>query len=109
MIAVMSAAKTGHKVRPAVNRQFGDTSSRSEYPPPPSNLSMYCPEPPHLKYNITAIDGGVLLSIWEPAPKNDVRVKPFSFMSRHRLSSELEAKKMLAHYLSVYRRAAQRV
>lgn len=70
-----------------------------------SNLSMHCSEPPHLKYNITAIEGGVMLSIWEPAPKNDVRVKPFLFMSRHRLPSELEAKKLLAHYLSVYRQA----
>ncbi|MBW4465887.1 MAG: hypothetical protein KME07_10680 [Pegethrix bostrychoides GSE-TBD4-15B] len=73
-----------------------------------SNLSMHCSEPPHLKYNITAIEGGVMLSIWEPAPKNDVRVKPFLFMSRHRLPSELEAKKLLAHYLSVYRQATQR-
>lgn len=104
----MIAAKTDQDVRLIVNRQLGDIPSKGEYLPLPSNLSMHCPEPPHLKYNITAIEGGVLLSIWEPAPKNDVRVKPFLFMSRHRLSSELEAKKLLTHYLSVYRRATQR-
>lgn len=83
-------------------------SPKSEYPPPPDNLSMHCADPPHLKYNITLIEGGVLLSIWEPAPKNEIRVKPFLFMTRHRLSSEVEAKKLLAHYLSVYKRAVQR-
>ncbi len=81
--------------------------SSHEYPSSLPNLSMQCIEPPHLKYNISEIDGGVMLSIWEPAPKNDVRVKPFLFMSRHRLPSELEAKKLLAHYLSVYRQAAR--
>jgi len=84
-------------------------SSRDEAHASLPNLSMHCIEPPHLKYNITEIEGGVLLSIWEPAPKNDLRVKPFLFMSWHRLSSELEAKKLLAHYLSVYRRAMQRI
>jgi hypothetical protein len=83
-------------------------SGKDEYSASPPNLSMHCIEPPQLKYNITEIEGGVLLSIWEPAPKNDLRVKPFLFMSRHRLSSELEAKKLLAHYLSVYHRATQR-
>lgn len=81
--------------------------SQSQYPPTLSNLSMQCSDPPHLKYNITAIEGGVLLSIWEPAPKTELRVKPFLFMSRHRLPSELEAKKLLAHYLAVYRQAVQ--
>jgi hypothetical protein len=101
----MIAAKADQDLRLAVYRPSGELSQ--EYPPPPSNLSMQCLEPPHLKYNITAIDGGVLLSIWEPASKTDVRVKPFLFMSRHRLPSELEAKKMLAHYLAVYKKAAQ--
>lgn len=101
----MIAAKADQDLRLAVYRSSGD--SIKDYPPPPSNLSMQCLEPPHLKYNITAIDGGVLLSIWEPAPKSDVRVKPFLFMSRHRLPSEVEAKKMLAHYLAVYKRASQ--
>lgn len=103
----MIAAKADQDLRLAAYRPAGESPSQ-EYPPPPANLSMQCLEPPHLKYNITAIEGGVLLSIWEPAPKSDVRVKPFLFMSRHRLPSELEAKKMLAHYLSVYKKAAQR-
>lgn len=101
----MIAAKTERDFRPVTYRQPGDAPSKNDYPPPPANLAMQCLEPPHLKYNITAIEGGVLLSIWEPAPKDDVRVKPFLFMSRHRLASELEARKLLAHYLSVYRRA----
>jgi hypothetical protein len=103
----MVAAKTDPGFRQAVNRSYGE-QRRSEYPPPPANLAMQCVEAPHLKYNITLIDGGVLLSIWEPAPKSDVRVKPFLFMTRHRLPSELEAKKLLAHYLSVYKKATQR-
>jgi hypothetical protein len=114
----MIAAKTEQGFRPKLNRPFDrplvdasklvDVSKRDEYPPPPGNLAMCCVEPPHLKYNMTRIEGGVLLSIWEPAPKSDVRVKPFLFMTRHRLASELEAKKLLAHYLSVYREATQR-
>jgi hypothetical protein len=87
------------------NQPTGESPLNADYPLPPSNLSMQCPDPPHLKYNITSHEGSVLLSIWEPAPKNDTRVKPFLFMSRHRLSSEREAKKLLAHYLAVYRRA----
>lgn len=104
----MIATKIDQDVRPTVNRKSEDRLTKGEYQPSPTNLSMQCLEPPHLKYNITAIEGGVLLSIWEPAPKSDVRVKPFLFMTRHRLSSELEAKKMLAHYLAVYKQASQR-
>ncbi|MBF2048889.1 MAG: hypothetical protein EDM05_67705 [Leptolyngbya sp. IPPAS B-1204] len=102
----MIAVRTEQGLRPAINRPSGEPG-RSEYPPAPANLSMRCVAPPHLKYNITCIEGGVLLSIWEPAPKSDVRVKPFLFMTRHRLPSELEAKKLLAHYLSVYKKATQ--
>lgn len=103
----MIATKIDQNVCPTVNRKPGDKLAKGDYEPSPANLSMQCLEPPHLKYNITAIEGGVLLSIWEPAPKSDVRVKPFLFMTRHRLSSELEAKKMLAHYLAVYKKATQ--
>lgn len=105
----MIATKVDQSFRSTASRSFGDTPARGEYPPPPENLSMQCSEPPHLKYNITATEGGVLLSIWEPAPKNDVRVKPFLFMTRHRLASELEAKRLLAHYLSVYKTATKRI
>jgi hypothetical protein len=56
-----------------------------------------------LEYNITPIEKGVLLSIWEPAPKNDIRVRPFLFMVKCRLLSEVDAKRLLAHYLSVYK------
>jgi hypothetical protein len=101
------AVKVNQSFRLVAYQAPGDVPNRNDYPPPPTNLKMQCLEPPHLKYNITTIEGGVLLSIWEPALKSEVRVKPFLFMSRHRLSSELEAKKMLAHYLSVYKRAMQ--
>lgn len=60
-----------------------------------------------LKYNITPIERGVLLSIWEPAPKNDVRVRPFLFMVKCRLLSEVDARRLLAHYLSIYQTNSQ--
>lgn len=105
----MIATKVDQHLRSTASRSYGDTPTRGEYPPPPDNLSMQCSDPPHLKYNIKTTDAGVLLSIWEPAPKSEVRVKPFLFMTRHRLASELEAKRLLAHYLSVYKAAARRI
>jgi|GEM_PF-3425851 hypothetical protein len=61
-------------------------------------------EIPHvLKYNITALEDGVLLSIWEPAARNETRVKPFLYMVKYRLPSEADARKLLAHYLSAYK------
>jgi hypothetical protein len=60
-----------------------------------------------LEYNITPMEKGVLLSIWEPAPKNDIRVRPFLFMVKCRLLSEVDAKRLLAHYLSVYKAKSQ--
>ncbi|MBD1852156.1 hypothetical protein [Leptolyngbya sp. FACHB-711] len=56
-----------------------------------------------LKYNITALEEGVLLSIWEPAARNDTRVKPFLYMVKYRLPSEADARKLLAHYISAYK------
>ncbi len=102
--------QTKRSVAPHVDAQPTGESALSDPPNadyllPPANLSMHCSDPPHLKYNITFREGSVLLSIWEPAPKNDSRVKPFVFMSRHRLPSEREAKKLLAHYLAFYKRA----
>ncbi|WP_088891612.1 hypothetical protein [Leptolyngbya ohadii] len=68
-------------------------------PPSPSSTEI-----PHvLKYNITALEEGVLLSIWEPAARNETRVKPFLYMVRYRLPSEGEARKLLAHYISAYK------
>ncbi|HEY9696395.1 MAG TPA: hypothetical protein V6D10_03980 [Trichocoleus sp.] len=69
--------------------------------PPP--LDMASDLPSVLKYNITALESGVLLSIWEPAPKNETRVKPFLYMVRYRLSSEADAKKLLAQYVATYK------
>ncbi|HEY9643343.1 MAG TPA: hypothetical protein V6C57_22835 [Coleofasciculaceae cyanobacterium] len=63
---------------------------------------------PHLlKYNIAPIEGGVILSIWEPAAKSEVRVKPFLYMVRYRLPSEAEAMKLLSEYLATYKAKAQ--
>lgn len=63
---------------------------------------------PHLlKYNVTPIEGGVILSVWEPAAKTDVRVKPFLYMVRYRLPSEAEAMKLLSQYLATYKAKAQ--
>ena len=63
---------------------------------------------PHLlKYNIAPIEGGVVLSIWEPATKNEVRVKPFLYMVRYRLDSEAEATKILSQYLATYKAKSQ--
>ncbi|PSB08194.1 hypothetical protein C7B76_26825 [filamentous cyanobacterium CCP2] len=65
---------------------------------------MHPPSIPHLlKYNITPVAGGVLLRIWEPAERDDVRVKPFLYMLKYRLASESEARKFLADYLLVYK------
>jgi hypothetical protein len=65
---------------------------------------MHPPSVPHLlKYNITPVAGGVLLRIWEPAERNDVRVKPFLYMLKYRLTSEADARNFLAEYLSVYK------
>jgi len=79
-----------------------------------SPTSVVLPVPMHstsipylLKYNITPIEGGVILSIWEPATKNEVRVKPFLYMIRYRLSSEAEAMKLLSEYLATYKAKAQ--
>jgi hypothetical protein len=64
---------------------------------------MYPSTVPHLlKYNITPVAEGVLLRIWEPAERNEVRVKPFLFMLKYRMSSEAEARRFLTSYLSLY-------
>ncbi|MCU0567298.1 MAG: hypothetical protein MUF49_11950 [Oculatellaceae cyanobacterium Prado106] len=63
---------------------------------------------PHpFEYDITPTDKGVILSIWEPAPKNEIRVRPFLFMVKCRLLSEVEARKLLAHYLTIYQTQGQ--
>lgn len=102
----MIATQANQDSRSGVSRPYSSSVAKGEYPLPPANLTLQCANPPHLKYNITVTDSGVVLSIWEPAPKNEERVKPFLFMTRHRLANELEAKKLLAHYLSVYKLAA---
>lgn len=57
---------------------------------------------PLIKYNITPTEGGVLLKIWEPAERNETRIKPFLFMLKYRMPSERAAKEFLADYFSFY-------
>lgn len=65
---------------------------------------MYPPIVPQLlKYNITPMAEGVLLRIWEPAERNEIRVKPFLFMLKYRMPSEAEARRFVSRYLSLYR------
>lgn len=65
---------------------------------------MHSPSLPHLiKYNITPVLGGVMLRIWEPAERDDIRVKPFLFMLKYRMASETEAREFLSNYLSLYK------
>ncbi len=72
----------------------------------PSLLDMAPEFPSVLKYNITALESGVLLSIWEPAPKNETRVKPFLYMVRYRLDCEADARKLLAQYVATHKVAS---
>lgn len=58
--------------------------------------------PQYLKYNITPDEQGVLLYIWEPAPVNQTRTKPYLFIARHRLESNGDALELLNYYRSVY-------
>lgn len=58
--------------------------------------------PQLIKFSVTFHDDGVLLSIWEPAPINDSRVRPFLFMAKYRLSTEDEAKEVLSYYREAY-------
>lgn len=58
---------------------------------------------PRIRYSITAVQDGVLLSLWEDMPINDTRTKPFSFKARHLVSSDREAQVILENYLAVYR------
>lgn len=55
-----------------------------------------------IKYNILSKDDGVTLCLWESAPINETRVKPFLYMVRQRLPSEDEAQQLLDFYLKVY-------
>ena len=55
-----------------------------------------------IKYNILSKDDGVTLCLWESAPINETRVKPFLYMVRQRLSSKDEAQQLLDFYLTVY-------
>lgn len=68
---------------------------------------MHPPTVPHLlKVNITPVSGGVILTIWEPVERDEVRVKPFLFKLRYRMASEAEARKFVADYHALYKSAA---
>ncbi len=46
---------------------------------------------PMINYLIEAIDDGYMLTVWEPAPLTNERVKPFFFKANYIISSPLEA------------------
>jgi hypothetical protein len=67
----------------------------------PCVYPMPLPElPSRVHYTITPTKTGVNLCIWETAQVTDVRVKPFLFKIRHRLTSDTEAQQVLHEYLS---------
>lgn len=47
-------------------------------------------------------EDNILLAIWEPAPTTDTRTRPFLFVAKHLLRSEVEAKMILDQYLEKY-------
>jgi hypothetical protein len=61
---------------------------------------------PRIRYSITPVQDGVLLSIWEDMPISDTRTKPFSFKARHLVTSDQEAQDILNNYLAVYRQSS---
>lgn len=96
--------RAGQQSRDFSHKHVGEASSSEYRSASLATSSMHHPHVPHvLKYNITPIAGGVLLRIWEPASKDDVRVKPFLFMLKYRMASEAEARKFLEDYLALYK------
>ncbi|WAL60516.1 hypothetical protein [Thermocoleostomius sinensis] len=72
-----------------------------------SDLVMHPPTVPHLlKVSIAPVPGGVMLTIWEPIERDEMRVKPFLFKLRYRMSSEAEARKFVAEYHALYKAAS---
>lgn len=61
---------------------------------------------PRIRYSITAVQEGVLLSLWEDMPISDTRTKPFSFKARHLVTSDQEAQDILNNYLAAYRQSS---
>lgn len=55
-----------------------------------------------LKYSVTPSDDGLTLCIWEPAPINDTRIRPFLFMAKYRIASDDEVSLILSQYRQVY-------
>jgi hypothetical protein len=52
-----------------------------------------------IEYDITPMNKGVHLCIWETARTGDFRAQPFLYMVNYRLSSEDEAQKVVDDYL----------
>lgn len=98
--------RAGYPSRNPYTGNAGIVSSSEHRPASIATSPMQHSSVPHvLKYNITSVAGGVLLRIWEPAPKDEVRVKPFLFMLKYRMTSEAEARKFLEDYLKLYKTA----
>lgn len=104
MVADQQLYWAGHQPRDFHDRSVGAASLLENRPTSSVTPSMHSPSIPHLiKYNITPVIGGVMLRIWEPAERDDIRVKPFLFMLKYRMASEAEAREFLTDYLSFYK------
>ena len=69
--------------------------------PSPETLKALTEEAP-LRYSITPSHGEFVLRIWEPAPTNQNRVRPFLFAVKYRLPSKTEAQDILGQYKAIY-------
>lgn len=57
------------------------------------------PVQPSIQCRIRSFNDEVRLTLWEPATPNDHRERAFTFLAHYRLSSEEEAKQIIAqHY-----------
>ncbi len=67
-----------------------------------SLLSSHSTPKPKLFYRLTHHDGELLLHLWEPAPLNSTRVRPFLFGIKYRIQLEQEAQQVLEAYRAFY-------
>jgi len=44
----------------------------------------------------------ILVAIWEPAPQNESRIRPFHFVAKYLLSSQQSVFGLLKHYHTIY-------
>lgn len=65
-------------------------------------LSKLFSKPPLIEYKISVDRWGLCyLTIWEPAPTDQVRLKPYRFSVNYKLTSEAEAHQLLDNYIKM--------